>query len=84
MTLGDLSSSVEKKIFEIKPTKPRSVIDTVIRYLVSIGTDIRACDEYAVQWAYINNHSETVKCLISLGANPKALSSVYLINHSPS
>ena len=43
-----------------------------VKYLVSQGADVRANDDYAVQWASENGHLETVKYLVSLGANVRA------------
>lgn len=44
----------------------------VIRFLVKMGVDIRAGDDYALKAAAVNGHSELVSYLVELGANPHA------------
>ena len=43
----------------------------VVQYLVSLGADIRADNDYAVQEASRNGHLDVVKYLVSLGAELK-------------
>ena len=40
-----------------------------VKYLVSIGADIRSNNDYAVKWASENGHLEMVQYLISIGAD---------------
>ena len=40
-----------------------------VKYLVSLGADIRSTDDYAIRWASLNGHLEMVKYLVSLGAD---------------
>ncbi len=40
----------------------------IVKYLVSLGADVRALDNYAVRYASENGHLETVKYLTSVGA----------------
>ncbi|QTF49398.1 putative ankyrin repeat protein [Acanthamoeba polyphaga mimivirus] len=40
----------------------------VVKYLVSLGADIRAHNDYAVRMASMDGHHEVVKYLLSLGA----------------
>jgi ankyrin repeat protein len=44
----------------------------VVKYLVSLGADIRAYSDYAVRYASQNGHLEVVKYLVSLGADIRA------------
>ena len=44
----------------------------IVKYLVSLGADIRAAGDYAVRWASENGHLETVKYLVSVGADIRA------------
>ena len=44
----------------------------IIKYLVSLGADIRVRNDWAIQWASKYGHLETVKYLVSLGANIRA------------
>ncbi len=44
----------------------------VVKYQVSMGADVRACDDYAVGCASQNGHLEVVKYLVALGANVRA------------
>jgi ankyrin repeat protein len=40
-----------------------------VKYLVSLGADIRSYNDYAVRLASLNGHVEVVKYLVSLGAD---------------
>jgi ankyrin repeat protein len=40
-----------------------------VKFLVSIGADVSADDNYAVKWASENGHLKVVKYLVSLGAD---------------
>jgi hypothetical protein len=41
----------------------------VVKYLVSLGADIRSEDDYAVRWASKYGHLEMVRYLVSQGAD---------------
>jgi hypothetical protein len=43
-----------------------------VKYLVSIGADYTADNNYAIRWASRHGHLETVKYLVSIGANHTA------------
>jgi len=44
----------------------------VVKYLVSIGADVHACDDLALRGASNNGHLEVVKYLVSIGADVHA------------
>jgi len=41
----------------------------IVKYLVTLGADIRAADNYAVKMASRNGYLEVVKYLVTLGAD---------------
>lgn len=41
----------------------------VVQYLVEIGADFRAKNNYAIRWASRNGHFNVVEHLVSVGAN---------------
>ena len=45
----------------------------MVKYLVSLGADIRSKNDYAVKYASLNCHHEVVKYLVSLGADIQSL-----------
>jgi hypothetical protein len=44
----------------------------VVKYLLSVGADIRTGDDYALIWASEGGHLDTVKVLVEAGANIQA------------
>src|SRR5581483_5856019 len=38
-----------------------------VQYLLSLGADIHAANDYAVRWASVNGHLLTVRYLVELG-----------------
>jgi ankyrin repeat protein len=50
-----------------------------VKYLVSVGANIHANDDYAVQLAAGNGHLETVKYLVSVGADIHADNDYYAV-----
>ena len=45
----------------------------IVKYLVSLGADIRSYNDYAVRWASRYGHLEVVKYLVSLEADIRSL-----------
>ncbi len=69
---------VNKNILSVKSLN-RCLIDNckknqleIIKFLVSLGADIRAKNDYAVRLASENGHLEVVKYLVSQGADIRA------------
>jgi len=54
----------------------------LVKYLVSVGCDPKAGDEYAIRWASRMGHLETVKYLVSIGCNPAYLNNWAIITTS--
>ena len=46
----------------------------IVKYLVSLGADIRSNNDYTVQWASANDHIQVVKYLCEAGANISKIS----------
>jgi ankyrin repeat protein len=56
---------------DFKEAAENGRLDTV-KYLISMGANVHANDDYALRWAVGNGHLDTVKYLVSIGADAHA------------